>query len=229
MENPWELIRTRHFNIFPEDEWTVRQHNQRCKNKPELQVQQSLLPLPYVGNPAIARVILLGKNSSYSDVDDTDAERLPALVAENEKALTFESAFPFFYLDPQFANTNGFAWWSQVLIDVLDACAVRGSDWETTASRIACVQQHPYRSKKTFDLEPPSATQPFTLHLADQAAARGAVFVMQYGDANARWWNERMVNLPADYIRLNSSQTAKLSRRNMSPGDFDRLIGALVG
>ena len=227
MENPWNLVKTQFLHVHPADDDYVKQHNERVKRaKPDQLIQRSLPPLPFLGNPLTARVILLGKNSTFSEVDEQEAEQLPALKSENEKALTFESKYPFFYLDPDFKGTTGYLWWWDTLEELLGACEHQGVNHETVLSRLACVQWHPYRSKKPFDPNPAFPTQAYNYYLVGEAVAAGRTIVIQYGDANERNWRNKVV-LPDDRIRLSSPQTRHISPTNMRPGDFDRLVQTL--
>lgn len=229
MQNPWELSRTRHFNIHPDDEMLVKQHNRKPRLKPEHVIERGLPPLPYLGNPRTARVILLMKNSKYSPEDETEAEAIPQLADENVKSLTFESDFPFFYLAPNFAGTAGYAWWDSTVGDLLNAAAAarEGMTRDAIAGRIACLQSHPYRSRESFDPKEPFPTQAWTDFLAGEAAARpGVVFVVMGGEPR---WREAVPNLKnADLIRLRTVRRPSITPGNMAQADFDRLVKLLA-
>ncbi|MBC8104479.1 MAG: hypothetical protein H7Z41_18035 [Cytophagales bacterium] len=227
MDNPWTKVGARY--ALPEDEWYVRRVN--IKAKPPQQAQLQLPPLPYIGNPRTARVILLGKNPSYSPLDDEDLTRVPDLETENMRTLTFESEYPFFYLDPRFEGTNLHKVWNDALADLLNACQTDHQvDRDTVLSRIAVVQWHPYRSQRSFDfkdLEEPLVSQAYNLELVRHAVHAKRLFVLQYGAANAKLWRTKVPELPADAVTTNSPQSSNLSRGNMSPENFERLVQAL--
>lgn len=224
--NPWTTLGAAH--IHPGDEYAFRLHN--AKARPAYQIERGLPPLPYLGDPRTARVVLLAKNASYSEQDEADAERLPELFTENEKALTFQSAHPFFYLDPRFEGTAGHAWWSQVLGPLLDAAAGArpGLTRADAARHVACLQSHPYRSRDSFDPKEPFPTQEYTDHLAREAAARpGVVFVMMGGAVR---WSAVVPQLAkAPVVRLKNAQKPYVSPGNVkAPDDFARLVAALI-
>ena len=225
MQNPWNLIRTQFFNIHPDDERFVTQHNKKAKN--DQQVQRALPPVPYIGNPSTARVLLLGKNAAYTPEAEADMERLPALEAESHHSLTFEAAFPFFYLNPEFESTSGYKWWSDTLGEVLAACHGRGVDAETVLGRLACIQWHPYHSITSFDPDPLFPTQAYGQHLVREAVAANRLFVIQYGTKNERNWRGVVPELPANSIKTKSAQSAKISAGNLPADDFKRLIDTL--
>jgi hypothetical protein len=227
MENPWASLGFKY--IHPDDEYLYRQHN--AKAKKAHQIERGLPPLPYVGDPRTARAILLAKNANYDEQDEEEAIARPALFTENEKSLTFESAYPFFYLDPQFAGTTGYTWWAQVLGPLVATtlqAAPPGTSGQDILARIACLQSHPYRSRESIDLKEPFPTQAWTCHLAREAAARpGVVFVMM---GNASRW---LLDVPAlgrgaKVVRLNNVRKPYVTPGNMSVEDFDSLVRVLA-
>jgi hypothetical protein len=227
LENPWTKVGARY--ALPEDEWYVRRYN--IKAKPPQQAQLQVPPQPYIGNPLTARVILLGKNPSYSPVDDDDLARVSELETENMRALTFESEYPFFSLDPRFEGTNCFKCWNDALADLLTACQNDHEvDRDTVLSRLAVVQWHPYRSQRSFDfkdLEEPLVSQAYNLELIREAIRANRVFVLQYGASNEKQWRGKLPELPKDCITTNSPQSPLLSRGNLSPEGFERLVATL--
>ena len=227
MENPWKKIGQRH--IHPDDEKMVLQYNRSVEKKhPPEMVHRELPPLPYLGNARTARVILLGKNPSYSDIDETEADALPALYDENFKSLTFESDCPLFYLDARFKGTNVYHWWWGVLGALITACEERGTDAETVLGRIACAQYHPYRSRESFVPKEPFPTQEYTFQLVREAVKNeGTVFVLLYGAVNERLWRQAVPPLPATCIRLKSAQASSVTPGNMAPTDWEQLVKTL--
>ena len=232
MENPWELGRTRHFHVHPDDDRYVRQHNQAAKQGK--QVERALPPLPFLGDPRSARVILLGKNPNITPEDEVEADNLPELNDENMKALIFESTHPFFYFDERFEATTARTWWNSALKDMI-AAAVEKSEGALSAGdvvgRIACLQSHPYRSRESFDPKPNEdfPTQNYTNYLAALAAQRkGVVFIVMGGRLAENRWRASVPSLPADIVRLRSVQKPWPTKGNMSAPDFERIIEALT-
>lgn len=227
MNNPWAAIGAQ--SIHPDDEHYVSLHNRVVgKRHPEQSVRFYLPPQPYLGDLRTARVVLLGKNAIFSEQDEQDAIRLPAIEDENRKAMTFESDCPFFYLDPRFDSTEAYRWWWNVLEAVLNATTARGVERDTTLSRMAYAQYHPYRSEESFVPKEPFPTQTFTFQLVREAAQNpNTLFVMLYGAANERRWREAVPELPQSCLRLKSAQAAKLSPGNVPAADWERLISLL--
>jgi hypothetical protein len=232
MNNPWELSRSRHFNVHPDDERRVSQHNRSAKTNK--QIERGLPPLPFIGNPQNARVILLAKNPNYSPDDEAEAETNEVLVDENINALRFESAHPFFYLDERFAGTIGHTFWHNALKDLI-AAAVERSEGALTevdvAGRISCLLSHPYRSRDTFDPKPGEEfpTQSYTDYLAGLASARpDVVFIVLGGKLTENRWRDAVSNLPATTVRLRNIQKPVPTRANMNEVDFERSVVALT-
>jgi hypothetical protein len=227
LENPWSKVGARY--ALPQDEWYVRRYN--IKAKPPQQAQLQVPPQPYIGNPVTARVILLGKNPVYSPVDDDDLARVPELETEKMCGLTFESERPFFSLDPRFEGTNFYKLWNDALADLLNACQNdHGVDRDTVLSRLAVVHWHPYHSQRSFDfkdLEEPLISQAYNLELVRDAIRAGKVFVLQYGASNEKQWRAKLPELPKDCVTTSSPQSSLLSRGNISPENFERLVKAL--
>lgn len=227
MENPWKKVGARY--ALPQDEWYVRRYN--IKAKPPQQAQLQVPPQPYIGNPSTARVILLGKNPSYAPIDDEDLARLPDLETAYMCALTFENDYPFFVLDPRFEGTNCFKVWNDALADLFAACQNdHGVDRDTVLSRLAVVQWHPYHSQRSFDfkdLEEPLISQAYNLEMIREGIRASRLFVLQYGASNEKQWRAKLPELPKDSVTTNSPQSSLLSRGNLSPENFERLVKKL--
>ncbi len=227
MENPWTRVGARY--ALPEDEWYVRRYN--LKAKPPQQAQLQVPPQPYIGNPLKARVVLLGKNPIYSPADDDDLARISELETEKMRGLTFESENSFFSLDPRFEGTNSYKVWNDALADLFSACeSEHGVDRATVLSRLAVVQWHPYYSQRAFDfkdLEEPLLSQAFNLALIREAIKPKRLFVIQYGASNEKAWRAKLPELPKDSVTTNSPQSSLLSRGNLSPEYFARIVTAL--
>lgn len=95
--------------------------------------------------------------------------------------------------------------------------------------RLSCVQWYPYHSKSFKQPLEPLPSQEYSFDLVAQAAKQNKTFVILWGDGNERLWRTNVLNLPDDCIRLNSQQSPQLSRGNMKPQDFSRLISILCG
>src|SRR5437016_6285924 len=105
MDNPWaSLGRTPPF-VAPIDAGRVddafrRKYNLRCE----------LLPLPFVGDPARAGVILLQLNPGYSELDEEDEAEIPEFADVLRSTLNL-AAPEFMFLDRRFKRTSAAYWW----------------------------------------------------------------------------------------------------------------------
>ena len=231
MQNPWQKIGAQY--IHPADAPYILQFNQQTRQKTRTYqdqiVQDSLPPLPFIGDPWTAPVIVLGKNTSFDDIDTQDADRhYPALNHANLLSLTGENPHPFFYLDPAFADTNGYTWWNRQLNNILTDSTAQGVERETVLGRIAWIQQHAYRTKKAWCPVDPLPTQAYTFHLVREAVKRGAVIVMLYGAPTWQWWQEAVPEIPVTALRCSTPRNAILSKTTFGEEGYARILAALT-
>lgn len=233
MNNPWTKLGKKF--VLPEDAALLPRDKENADPRFKLQLQ--LPPVPYIGNPATARVVILAKNPGYAETNDDEYQREPLLKKECIRSLMFESRCPFFFLDSRFKGTDGYEWWDKVLRDVFDACYQRGVERERVLERISCVQWHPYHSARFKHPLPAESrmttrhlpSQEYSFHLVNQAIKNKSQFVLLWGNENERLWRGSVPKLPTRTIRLRSSQTPRLSRGNMNEADFEKVVAALCG
>jgi len=224
VKNPW-LDLHGHF-VLPEDQATLLRDERFFEDRFKLQLQ--LPPVPFLNNPVATDVVILAKNPGYAPTNDTDIERYPDLVEQNIAALTFDCDCPIFYLDACFKGCDGYVWWNQALDDVFRACHVLcGMSRQEVIEKISCVQWYPYHSKRFKQPKEQLPSQAYSFNLVAQAAKQKKLFVILWGTQNERLWRTSVPSLPDDCITLNSQQTPRLSRGNMTPQDFSRLIQTL--
>ncbi|WP_223649757.1 hypothetical protein [Hymenobacter psoromatis] len=122
--------------------------------------QLGLIPQPYIGNLAEAKVFLFLLNPGFSP-GDYYAQEHSQLFRQARKANLHQQSmsvdYPFFYLDPAFAWTAGGQWWQNKLRSVIEELAkheklVSYSDsfraaLQHTSKHIACLEFCPYFSK----------------------------------------------------------------------------------
>ena len=224
-ENPWQSLPAGSF-VAPADLPHVRDANQ--VNSPEYVLHIELPPVPFIGDPRTADLIVLAKNPGYAGTEAAELDQFPTLTRLNLDALTFASRPPFFYMASSLKGSAGHTWWSGKLRDLFAACKARGVGEDAALARIACVEWFPYHSKRFRPLKTILPTQHYSFGLVRQAVERGATFVFLFGDGNERLWRDHVPTLPQECIRLNSSQQTTLSRNNMAPGDFERIVAAVT-
>lgn len=115
----------------------------------------SLLPVPYVGNLDKADIFILMANPGFGMSDYYGEYRRPELRKALLKNLDQDfgrSRFPFFYLDPEFCWSGGFAFWEGKLRQVLTKISVKrhaGRYYDALremANRLAVIELVPYHS-----------------------------------------------------------------------------------
>lgn len=100
-----------------------------------------LHPVPFIGNPATARVLLLNLNPSYGAQDVLD-ERDTEFREELRGNLTHAGKFGFFLAHPKFDFAAGTQWWLKQLRWLIDTA---GS--EQVIRNLASVERFPYHSE----------------------------------------------------------------------------------
>jgi hypothetical protein len=187
--------------------------------------QTFLPPVPYVGNPLTANVVVLAKNPGFvKEKGDREYANEVCFVRESLKALTFESSCPLHYLDTRFQDFPGAEWWRNMLGPALNE--VLGNRGSTFASwpfelmrKVACLEFLPYHSNglpAPGNRWAPLASQSYNRFLLEEALHRDAVVVFIYGNGNVKCWNRLMDS--------NHSTSARLANRAIRPRDLNAAI-----
>lgn len=219
MRNPWLELPKGPPHILPEDLAII----QRSKTTPaKLGLRLEVLPVPYLGNPIEAKILLLCLNPGFSQQDLRVYDNDPKCNEENIKTLTFESNPPFFYLNQKFSDTGGYKWWSKILKE----CLARFGE-DRVSHKFMCLQYIAYHSV-TF-INPPSIleSQNFTFDLLRKAMNQEKIIVVM---RSKKLWIRavpKLENYP--YIELKNYRRPFISKRNMKEGDFERIVVALKG
>jgi hypothetical protein len=121
--------------------------------RPDKRFHLGLYPLPFIGDLARAKVVLLLLNPGLG-ADDYFGEhevrgfrdRLRANICQDVGA-----PYPFFFLDPSLAWHSGYTWWHGRLQGIIGELAVRWSvTYAAARSRVACelaaIELVPYHS-----------------------------------------------------------------------------------
>ena len=180
-------------------------------------LQLNALPEPFFGTTT-APVVLLGLNPGFDDTDPVvhANPEFQALIRNNYRQGW--SAFPFYFLDPNFEN-GGRAWWEKKLKPLI-AMFTR----KDLAQSILCVEYFPYHSRRFRHARLKIPSQEYGFGLVHSAIARGAVIVIMRARA---LWMKRVPELER-YSRaftLNSPQNVVVSPRNCT--GFDAVVAAI--
>ncbi|HAU29438.1 MAG TPA: hypothetical protein DCW68_04920 [Rhodospirillaceae bacterium] len=137
----------RNKNPFPEQTNTI--------------IQPSLLPVPYIGNLANAKIFILMGNPGFSAHDMLEREPAPLFEAFRQDVIknlhqefTPKDDFPFFYLNPTHSWHNGFIYWESRFREIAKQLQKDGGltscrdALSFMAKHIAVLQLVPYHSAK---------------------------------------------------------------------------------
>lgn len=168
-----------------------------------MSLQTFLPPVPYVGNPEVADVLVLAANPGFVQRDTPEYKNERTFVEQSLKSLKFESDYPIHYLDERFDARGrtpaypGCQWWKAAIGHVVDR-ATSGTknniDRAQIVRRIAGVEWLPYHSNR-FDktAKNPAArralfSQEYTRWLVVRAIEREAQIVVFYGRPHREMW-----------------------------------------
>lgn len=214
--NPWLRLPDSAPFVLDEDAELIAKFNARAK--PQMQLDLTLLPEPFIGLPG-APVVLLGLNPGWSE-DDAAAHADPSFAATLRKNLRHErSTYPFYFLDPA-RDSPGRRWWCRKLRPVIECVGER-----VAASGIFCIEFFPYHSNK-YGSVPLLRSQEYSFALVRHAVQRGALIV------SMRSWKRWTSAVPelAGYgrlFRLNNPMNVTVSPKNC-PRGFEEIVSALA-
>lgn len=185
-------------------------------------------PVPWLGDPRTARVVLLTGNPRLKPADPPE----PADYAEqNRLCLTFESRVPLFSLDDEFEGRSdtGYEYWVKNLGELI-AC----TSLDQVRRNVAVVEWFPYHSANKPHLREPLPSAKYGFGLVKQAIDNGALIVLIRG--RPEWLPEGSapavkaltdIERTTQFIECNAPRTGTVSRGNMPPGGFKRVCAAL--
>lgn len=226
--NPWLDLPESPPYVLPSDAGAVERFNAGLKAGQEafkIQVD-SVIPEPFVGDPRTASVVVLLLNAGYKSVDDA-AHADPAFLAALHKNLRHEPTdFPFYFLDPEFKDTPGGAWWRARL-----RWLIADTSLEQVAHRLACVEWFTYKST-SFKTGCRVPSQRYGHALVADTLARGALVVPLRA---RKVWEQSVPALARQRhdITTASQQSVYLSPGNLklngakTPEAYDLLVNAL--
>lgn len=179
----------------------------------------SVLPVPYVGVPSKAQLVLLQLNPGLSR-NESDLMNDAYYVDQNRKALTFESRVPFWPLDERLAGTPGHVYWKAKLRWL---AAELGDDF--LRERLFCAEFYPYHSKEFYGPREPVPSQAFAFGLVRGVMKRNVPIVVMRGK---ELWESVIPELSSYPNRFDlHGRNAAISPGNMGPGEFAELVGRI--
>jgi|tagenome__1003787_1003787.scaffolds.fasta_scaffold20812185_1 hypothetical protein len=176
------------------------------------------LPVPWIGDPRSASVLLLGLNPGWTPA--TEQLEQGVYAAENRLGLTFKSRVPMWNFDERLTGTPGHRWWSQRLRRIIETVGL-----QRVQTGVACVEWFPYHSERFRRLRLLLPSQAYGFSLVARAVDRGAVIVLMR--SRALWLNSVAGLASADVLELKVPRSAYVTAKNLSAGGFERICSAL--
>lgn len=209
--NPWVDLPAEPPYVLPED---IDDFPALCA--PQYGFLCNLLPVPFMGDPRRAPVVILAINPGAGE---RNLEPDPLFDHELRLSLTFQSQVSFYPLDRRFMGHSGYKHWSPRLRELVEKFAP-----EVLARAIACVEWFPYQSQQ-FPGLPPSLrlrSQKYGFSLVRQAISNRALFL---GPKSLTRWEDDVPTLDqAEVIRFLGVRAAThLSVGNLGRENFDRV------
>ena len=217
MESPWTRLPEQAPFVLLEDLPIIERND-----RPDLssRVCTDVLPVPHLGNPETAKILLLNLNPGFVDEDIELSGRNDLYVEQNRRTLSFDSEPAFFCLSKKFSSTPGYQWWNRHLKELIQEVGR-----PNVLGKVMCIQYFPYHSKEYRQYSELLPSQAFSFHLVEQAMNQGKVIVIM---RRKQEWLRNVATL-ADYpyIELSSPRSASISRKNVKGNGFDRIVEAL--
>jgi len=142
MQNPWSEISTKS-KILPSDKPLIKEFNLRYRFSSKYQIQDKLFPEPFIGDPQ-AGVYLLNLNPGYKkNCDETwhAKKNFQEAAISNLKHSKPKSQYPFYFLDPRFAESPAAIWWKCRMRHLIEDVGL-----ERIARGIFCIELFPYHT-----------------------------------------------------------------------------------
>src|SRR2546429_6934210 len=183
-KNPWVDLPEKGPYVLPQDEVAFPY---LCG--PQFGLQCNLLPVPFMGDPRTAPVVILAINpSAGEEVLGQNA----LFERELLLSLTFQSKTSFYPLDRRFMDRSGYTYWFPRLRDLITECGM-----DAVARSIACVEWFPYQSPTFRQLPKRIPSQEYGFALVRRAIYNKALIV---GPPSLRRWEEDIRTLPQAHI-----------------------------
>ena len=235
-ENPWRHLAARDPYVLREDWGAVEAYNQGNRTGrsqqlrpvvPSEQVRLEIPPTPFVGAPDTARVVLLTVSPFWDEEKLTEYESDSEYAKQIWRNLTFENKeFPFCFLNPDFAGTSAYRWWSAYLKDLIEACdeKTEGRGLEAVGRGVFAVSFFPYHVNNFKGGITGLRCQKFAQNLVSNFRTEGVPIVITSG---APEWTAALPKLKEYASKTRNSQKATISRANLPADVFETIVVSL--
>jgi hypothetical protein len=197
MENPWFMLHEQPPYELEIDRAAIEQYNK--KKKPAHRIDTSLIPEPFIGNPKMAKLVLLNLNPGW-DAYDAESHTNPNFKAAMLRNLHHESQnYPFYPLNPSFECTPCGKWWLKLTKKLIEGC-----DRISVSQRLLVIEWFPYHSMKSaLPKRIVCESQRYSCHLAKEMQAKGALLVLLRSRAHWAICKEEFSQLPVPHSTQN--------------------------
>lgn len=231
LENPWKYLPQGADYVLPIDAPFVAAHNDnhlhsageesesKAQDRRDHLLQFHIPPVPFLGM-FNAPVVLLLANPGYADSDVAYFDRVHDLAIESAQS---DAGTPIYPILSENEDEDYKGWWRLRTREL--AQEVGGFD--ELAERLLVVELHGYHSKKWSAPLRNFPSQEFGFNLVRQAMDRDAIIIA------ARCQHHWFASVPGlrnyEYLipALSSPRSAHLSRTNLKPENFERVVTKL--
>lgn len=216
--NPWVHLPQSSPYILRKDKPILEKYNEVLTGNMRLRFET--VPVPYVGNPFTAKILLLALNPGFKEEDIRIVKSQKDLLDADIKNLTFENRVGFYFLDQAFNYSGGYKWWYRRMRQLIEQCSI-----DAVSNSVACVQYFPYHSiayKSIGELIP---SQSFTFYLVREAIKQKKLIV--FLRSKSLWIKQIPELMEYPFIEMKAPRNPYFSNRNLSEGDFKRIIDTI--
>ena len=209
--------------------WSQFQADPMFGSTTDRRLHLRLMPQPFIGDVARAKVVILLMNPGLAPVDyyaEFEAKEFREELRRNLVDGRTGTSHPFLFLDPKWAWTGGYRWWHEKLKPIFDHAAkeprARAAAQQRIAQRLAVLELIPYHSKNgpasslAWRLETKKAAVLFAHDYVVPRANRGEVSVIVA--RQSRQWDLGVSN---DHPHITDLSKSGLTRRAWLPPDSD--------
>jgi hypothetical protein len=217
MKNPWPSLPKKPPYVLEIDAPFVNEQGARWHaSGGAKELNLSVHPIPFQGNPEKARVILLMLNPGT-----TERYTEPSgLIEQRRLNYVFKSHPAFVSMDPRFADVTN-RYWLNRLGSLTEAVGL-----QTVQEYVSVIQYFPYWSKDgkaVFDGLP---SQQFSRELVQHALDAGKLVVVM---RSAGKWARAIPQLAKAKTITNRNRSPYVSPGNLGASEFNRVVATLRG
>lgn len=227
MRNPWQDLPVTAPFVLPEDKPFVDAFNEICKRSGDSnhELHFELPPSPFTGFHDAPLVVLLA-NPLWVE-SSIHEQTQPEFFNQLLDGITAVNGTAFWPILDDVATTQAGKWWRPKIENLKEIVGTQ--TYNELAQKILAIDLHGYHSSKWSAPYVNFPSQAFTFQLVREIVQRGEATIIV-----ARCWRQwyaaipELISYEPQVARLNSSQSAFLSRNNMSELDFQKVERALT-